>query len=421
VGKYISGTEISFTGTPMYEISLAHPDAGNATVKSGDTFLLPCDYTLTSFTDATGAPGIMKCLEPVTFTLTASAAGFCTGDAGITFALSGTENGRDYQLLRGATPVRTLQGTGSAATFSGVFNVAGAYAAVSVADADGVYCSVSMAGSHTVSEYPLPAIMHSGGDASQTVYQNSAITTITYTASNATGIALSSGSFPTGVTGTANGLVFTISGTPSVVGTFGYAVTASHTNGCTTNSSGTLTVTAVPTPPGAASTQTWTIGTQTWSAPLQKAQSGCTNATDLGTANPPTVAYYRSTGLYSGSGYLYNWKCVSEQAANLCPSPWRVPTKEDFITLDKAFGGNGLSEAPGSSYVSTHILQSWGGIPGGHADGNGISWIGNGGGWWSTNEENTTHGNLYHFNVSGTKYPDGYLVKRYGSQVRCVK
>jgi uncharacterized protein (TIGR02145 family) len=62
VGEYISLTEISFTGTPVYEISLTHPDKGSATVKSGDTFLLPCDYTLTSFSDATGAPGIMRCI-----------------------------------------------------------------------------------------------------------------------------------------------------------------------------------------------------------------------------------------------------------------------------------------------------------------------------------------------------------------------
>ncbi|MDR3180768.1 MAG: hypothetical protein LBT61_02440 [Prevotellaceae bacterium] len=64
VGEYISGTEISFTGTPMYDILLANSSGESTTVKSGDTFLLPCDYTLTSFSDATGAPGIMKCTTP---------------------------------------------------------------------------------------------------------------------------------------------------------------------------------------------------------------------------------------------------------------------------------------------------------------------------------------------------------------------
>jgi uncharacterized protein (TIGR02145 family) len=53
-------TAISFTGTPMYEIQLAKSGGGSTTVKSGGTFLLPCDYTVTSFTDVTGAPGIIK-------------------------------------------------------------------------------------------------------------------------------------------------------------------------------------------------------------------------------------------------------------------------------------------------------------------------------------------------------------------------
>jgi uncharacterized protein (TIGR02145 family) len=60
VGEYKNNaTEISFTGTPMYEISLSNSEGETAAVKSGNTFLLPCDYTLTSFTDATGAPGII--------------------------------------------------------------------------------------------------------------------------------------------------------------------------------------------------------------------------------------------------------------------------------------------------------------------------------------------------------------------------
>jgi uncharacterized protein (TIGR02145 family) len=66
VGEYSSDAPmLSFTGTPMYEIQLAHSGGGNVTVKSGNTFLLPCDYTLTSFTDATGAPGLLGNL-PVT-------------------------------------------------------------------------------------------------------------------------------------------------------------------------------------------------------------------------------------------------------------------------------------------------------------------------------------------------------------------
>jgi uncharacterized protein (TIGR02145 family) len=59
VGEYTATDKIEFTGTPMYEILLTKSGGETATVKSGDTFLLPCDYTVTSFTDRTGAPGII--------------------------------------------------------------------------------------------------------------------------------------------------------------------------------------------------------------------------------------------------------------------------------------------------------------------------------------------------------------------------
>jgi uncharacterized protein (TIGR02145 family) len=61
VGEYYNNyTEIAFTGTPMYDLVLEHTNGSTITVQSGNTFLLPCDYTLTSFTDATtGAPGIV--------------------------------------------------------------------------------------------------------------------------------------------------------------------------------------------------------------------------------------------------------------------------------------------------------------------------------------------------------------------------
>jgi hypothetical protein len=428
VAEYIAVQTIKFSGTPPYEIVLKDSKSGTITRESGSPFSVPAGYVAQSFTDKTGAPGKIKCLVPATFTLTASASGFCTGGAGITFALSGTENGLNYQLLRDATPVRTLPGTGSAATFSGAFNVAGAYTAVSVADADGVYCSVSMAGSRTVSEYPLPAITRSGGDASQTVNQNTAITTITYTASNATGIALSSGNFPSGVAGTANGLVFTVSGTPSVVGTFGYAVTASHTNGCSSAaSSGTLTVNAVSAPPGAASTQTWTIGsgtaTRIWSAAVRKAQPGCTDATDFGSTNPPTVALYHSAVNSSAGGYLYNWKCFNDYASSLCPSPWRYPTIEDAILLDLALGGTGVTRnnVP-TAWLNSAYVETWGAVPQGYRHWSATYQVNSNADYWLNDAETPTAIALLHIGLKQSELwlgdPNPKLV---GRQIRCVR
>jgi uncharacterized protein (TIGR02145 family) len=156
VGEYTTATHISFTGTPMYEISLTHSGGDSETVKSGNTFLLPCGYTMSSFSDATGAPGIMKCIAPATYTLLASASGFCAGSAGVQFALDDTEGGRGYQLFRNNSAVNNavLDGDGSAATFTGSFNEAGTYTVRTIAD--DLYCAIAMNGTHVVVENPLP-------------------------------------------------------------------------------------------------------------------------------------------------------------------------------------------------------------------------------------------------------------------------
>jgi uncharacterized protein (TIGR02145 family) len=156
VGEYISTTHISFTGTPMYNIVLEN--AGNDTIyrTSGADFDIPAGYALVSFTDVTGAPGIMKCISPATFTLIASASGFCAGSEGVQFALSGTESGKSYQLYHNNSAVgAVLNGKGNAATFTESFDDAGTYTALTIADE--LYCAIAMSGSHVVIENPLPA------------------------------------------------------------------------------------------------------------------------------------------------------------------------------------------------------------------------------------------------------------------------
>ncbi|MDR1680331.1 MAG: hypothetical protein LBS12_00895 [Prevotellaceae bacterium] len=98
----------------------------------------------------------------------------------------------------------------------------------------------------TVSLTPSPTITRTGGGASQSIEQGiMSVNTIVYSATGAT-IALSSGSFPAGVTGSASGISYTISGTPTAAtGAYPYTVSAAATaNSCTAPASGTITVTA---------------------------------------------------------------------------------------------------------------------------------------------------------------------------------
>jgi uncharacterized protein (TIGR02145 family) len=178
VGEYSSDAPIlSFTGTPMYEISLAYSGGGSTTVKSGDTFLLPCNYTPMSFTDATGSPGRLN---------------------GIPF-------------------------------------------------------------SDNVPRY-------------------------------------------------------------------------------------------------AASTKTWMVGSQIWSDAINVPE--CDHATYT---NSNTVPYCRSYEYSGRKWFYYNGAYVDANKDILCPSPWHVPTKDDFVSLDLALGGTGVSRSGlDPLWVTSKYLDYWG-------------------------------------------------------------
>jgi hypothetical protein len=59
VGVFTTETGITFTGTPMYDLLLKKADGGTDTVQSGNSFFVSDDITVQSFTDKTGAPGII--------------------------------------------------------------------------------------------------------------------------------------------------------------------------------------------------------------------------------------------------------------------------------------------------------------------------------------------------------------------------
>jgi hypothetical protein len=153
VGEYVSGG-ITFTGTPPYAIAFS--DGSSVTMSiSGSVYPIPEGATVKSFSDKTGAPGRIKCLSPVVYASTVSASGFCAGASGVSFALLGTEQGRNYQLFRDGSAVGTvLAGTGSAASFTGTFEE-GTYTVRTVPE--GGYCDIVMGTPLLVAKNQLPA------------------------------------------------------------------------------------------------------------------------------------------------------------------------------------------------------------------------------------------------------------------------
>jgi uncharacterized protein (TIGR02145 family) len=415
VGEYTATNKIKFTGTPEYDIVLRHSNGTTDTLQSGKIFLVPDGDTLKSFSDKTGAPGVMKA---AIYTLQASALSFCEGSEGIQFAMDDTEDGKFYQLYRGGAAVNgaVLDGDGSAGTFSGSYNKAGTYTARTIADK--LYYATVMNGTPVIVENPLPVLL-SSGSVTQIVDINKSITDIIFTAADAS-ITLSSGtaSLPAGVSGTPNGSTFTISGTPSTAGTFNYSVTAAHSNGgCTSTLSGAITVKAT-TPTYAASTQTWTVsgtaGAQIWSAPINipacNKASYSANNTSADCRNNP------------GYGYLYSWTYVKNNQSTLCNNGWRVPTSEDFCTLDKILYStttcnNNRSGVFGPAYIST-----WGGAYGGYSDSTGgLGQQGEWGYYWTLSEYSSSD-SAYDLRINGSRIdPLCVHSKFWGFQVRCVK
>ena len=147
----------------------------------------------------------------------------------------------------------TSGGTGSSNTVTVTWNTAGAQS-VSVNYTNGFSCTAVNPTVYNVTVNPNATITLTSGAGTniQSLCVNNAITNITYSISGGgTGAGVTG--LPTGVTGSYNAGVFTISGTPSVTGTFNYTVTttgtctqATATGTITVNPNATITLTSSP-------------------------------------------------------------------------------------------------------------------------------------------------------------------------------
>ena len=120
---------------------------------------------------------------------------------------------------------------------------AGTYAYVRYAAGDACPNGVSTT-PYTVLVKPVPTITiaTAPATANQTVTGGTTITPVQFQVVDASGVILA-GSLPAGVSGAWGSGTYTISGTPTVAGTYTYTVTATATNGCPdASASGTITV-----------------------------------------------------------------------------------------------------------------------------------------------------------------------------------
>jgi uncharacterized protein (TIGR02145 family) len=157
---------------------------------------------------------------------------------------------------------------------------------------------------------------------------------------------------------------------------------------------------------------------QIWSDPIEI--SVCAGRTSgYGGGSGPYLADGRNAGTYDGT--LFSWAAVIRFQDQLCPCPWRVPTVDDFINLDKALGGTGFNGQTSTAQRDKY-LSDWGGAYGGVSGAVGLlGGQGSSAYYWSQSEYSATNGYFLGFYSDGSVFPQSPSTKSTGVLLRCVR
>jgi len=271
----ISGTP-TVSGIFNYTVNLT---GGCGTFSASGTINVTPNNTIV-LTSAFGTDNQTKCVNTALTNITYTA----TGATGATF--SGLPTG---VTANWAANVVTISGT---PTVSGTFNYT-----VSLTGGCG---TITANGTITVSPNNTIVLSSAVGTNNQSLCINSAITTITYTTTGATGATFTG--LPTGVTANWAANVVSISGTPTVSGTFNYTV--SLTGGCgTITANGTITVSPNNTIvlSSVVGTNNQSVCINTAIATITYATTGATNATFIGLPTGVTANWAANVVTISGT------------------------------------------------------------------------------------------------------------------------
>ncbi len=318
----ISGTP-SAAGIFSYSIPLT---GGCGTVNATGTITVRANNTVTA-ASSTPTLCINTALTAITHTT--------TGATGI-----GTAAGLPAGVTAGwAANTITIIGTPTA---SGIFNY--------TIPLTGGCSNVNATGTITVTPANTITLTSGVGTNNQTVCTGTAIASITYTTTGATGATITG--LPAGVTGNWSAGVVTISGTPSAAGAFGYTVTL--TGGCgAVTANGTINVNPLPitsvitgttTPPCSGVGYMYSVSNTAGSDYAWTVPAGATITNGQG-SHSITVTFGTTNG---------NIAVTERSAAGCYGVPRTLVISLQGCGLDANFEGNPLSICVGSSVTFTN-------------------------------------------------------------------
>jgi uncharacterized protein (TIGR02145 family) len=145
-------------------------------------------------------------------------------------------------------------------------------------------------------------------------------------------------------------------------------------------------------------------------------------AENLNRNTPGSWCYDNNASNCATYGRLYTWN----EARTVCPSPWRLPTRQDWEALVAAVGDpstTGTKLKARSPYWNNEGTDDYGfsALPSGDRWENGsFHHLGTWGNWWSATE-NGIYAHILRMTEDNTSaYEDNY-VKGGGCSVRCVQ
>jgi uncharacterized protein (TIGR02145 family) len=250
-----------------------------------------------------------------------------------------------------------------------------------------------------------------------------AITGIIYATANASGATVTG--LPAGVSGTWAANTVTISGAPSATGTFNYTVTTTNSNGCSNAAiTGTITVNLDYVPVAGCSPAAFSLGTIAFanadtytrngiilSAPVTA--SGCQKTNYDGGSSGAYNADCRDNPGYDGD--LFSWCMVTQYAAQLCPSPWRVPSAPDYMMY--ANGSTSNTNATTDLHDGVHGWSHGGNCCN---ESDGLMNRGQAGYYWTSATNGDTRAQILYLSA-GKLYPNAATYRQHGLSLRCVR